>query len=219
MPAPHAPSHVPPPAVAERHLRLVVLALLAATVIGGIVLWPRGAGPDPINAEGLYEVDATVDRVEIGPCPSVEVQTANSGCQLVDLTVTSGITKGERAYLEARDIDFAIPKLAAGDKLVLRYAPSAPEPYQYYFFDFQRETPMVALAAMFVLVVVLIGRALGARALVGLVVSLGVILWFVLPSLLRANNALGVALVGTVAIAFIALYLAHGFTPATTVGW
>jgi len=38
-----------------------------------------------------------------------------------------------------------------------------------------------------------------------------------LPSLLRGNNAVAVALVGASAIAFIALYLAHGVNVATTV--
>ena len=54
-------------------------------------------------------------------------------------------------------------------------------------------------------------------ALAGLVASLAAILIFLLPSLLRGNPALPVALVGSFLIAYIALYLAHGVSPNTTV--
>jgi uncharacterized membrane protein len=213
----HDHSHHLPAANARRHLLLVVIAVAIAAVVGTVVLWPRGAGPDRISSEGFFEVDATVDGVTRDRCPSVQLPSADTICQIVTFTVTDGVTKGERASFEARDIDYVVPELHPGDRLVLRYTPTAPTPYQYYFWDFQRDTPMLVLAAMFMIVVVLIGRALGLRALIGLVLSLGVVLWFTLPSLLRANNALGVALVSTTVIAFVALYLAHGFRPATTV--
>jgi uncharacterized membrane protein len=55
------------------------------------------------------------------------------------------------------------------------------------------------------------------RALLGLVASGAVLLAFVVPALLRDSSALPVALTGATAIAFIALYLAHGFRLGTTV--
>jgi uncharacterized membrane protein len=213
----HDHSHHLPAASARSHLRLVVLAVAVAAIVGAIVLWPRGAGPDRISNEGFYEVDATVDLVTRDRCPSIELPSADTMCQIVTFTVTDGITKGERASFEVRDIDYVVPDLHPGDELVLRYTPTAPAPYRYYFWDFQRDAPMLVLAAMFMIVVVSIGRGLGLRALIGLVLSLGVVLWFTLPSLLRANNALGVALVSTTLIAFAALYLAHGFRASTTV--
>jgi uncharacterized membrane protein len=44
-----------------------------------------------------------------------------------------------------------------------------------------------------------------------------VLVWFVLPAVLDGRNPLAVAVVGSAAIAFLALYLAHGFTTMTTV--
>lgn len=204
-------------APAWRHLRALVIAIAVATLLAGAMLWPRGQGPDSIKAVGIVEVDATVDTVDNGRCPSVEVQGADTDCQLITATVTGGPTKGEPAYLETRAIDFDVPALHVGDRVVLRYTASAPAPYQYTFSDFQRSTPLWTLAAIFAIVVLAIGRGLGARALLGLMASLAVIVMFALPSLLRANNALAVALVTTVAIAFIALYVAHGINSATTV--
>jgi uncharacterized membrane protein len=59
--------------------------------------------------------------------------------------------------------------------------------------------------ALFVVVVLVVGRMKGLRALAGLVASLGVLLVFVLPALLRGSNAAAVALVAVVVVAFLAL--------------
>jgi uncharacterized membrane protein len=200
----------------RRRLGLLVIAIGVAAGIGLVLLWPRGTAPS-LGSNGLTEVNATVDTVDHGRCPSIEVQGADTDCQLVYADVTSGPTKGDRAYLELRDIDFSIPNLSPGDHVVLRYSADAPAPFNYYFWDFQRSHALWALAALFAVVVVVVGRGRGVRALLGLIASLGVIVWFLLPSLLRANDALLVALVATVTVAIIALYLAHGVNTATTI--
>jgi uncharacterized membrane protein len=66
-------------------------------------------------------------------------------------------------------------------------------------------------------VVVAFGRWQGVRALAGLVATGLVLVAFLVPALLRAESTLLVALSATVVIAFVALYLAHGVKPATTV--
>jgi uncharacterized membrane protein len=200
----------------RRRLGILVIAIAVAAGIGLVLLWPRGSAP-VIDSSGVLEVNATVDSVDHGRCPSVEVAGADTDCQLVYADVTSGPTKGERAYLELRDIDFSIPNLSSDDHVVLRYSPDAPSPFNYYFWDFQRSGSLWGLAGLFAVVVVIVGRGRGLRALLGLVASLGIIVWFLLPSLLRANDALLVALVATVAVAIIALYLAHGVNTATTI--
>jgi uncharacterized membrane protein len=55
------------------------------------------------------------------------------------------------------------------------------------------------------------------RALVGLALSLGVLVLFVVPALLRDSPAVLVALVGTLAVAYIAIYLAHGINISSTI--
>jgi uncharacterized membrane protein len=71
--------------------------------------------------------------------------------------------------------------------------------------------------ALFAVAVVALGRRSGLFALVGVVLSLGVLLVFVFPALLRGSAPIAVALVGTSVIAFGVLYLAHGVNERTTV--
>jgi uncharacterized membrane protein len=75
---------------------------------------------------------------------------------------------------------------------------------------------MLWLAGLFVAAVVLLGRWRGLLALVGLAFSLLLLVRFVLPSILEGNDPVAVALVGSAAIMFVALYLAHGFNVRTT---
>jgi uncharacterized membrane protein len=219
MPEPHSHLHrskARVPAQLRRRLTiaLALIALLAAA--GMLILWPRGE-IDTVGSDGLREVDATVIEVDRGRCPSVEIPDADTDCQLVRARVTSGPTSGDVAYLELRDIDFSIPSLEVGDKVVLRYAADAPAPFNYTFWDFQRAPSMWLLAGLFAFVVVVVSRSKGVKALVGLLASLVVVIAFVLPSLLRDNNALAVALCGTTVIAFLVLHLAHGFNTATSI--
>jgi uncharacterized membrane protein len=89
--------------------------------------------------------------------------------------------------------------------------------YTYVFYEFRRGTPMLLLLLLFVTAVLLLGRWRGLGALAGLMASLGVIIFFALPSLLDGNSAMSVALVTASVIAFFALFLAHGFGIATAV--
>jgi uncharacterized membrane protein len=85
----------------------------------------------------------------------------------------------------------------------------------YSFSDFERGRPLVLLAVVFALLVIAGGRLRGARALVGLVVSLAIVLVFIVPSIVEGNSALEVALIGSLAIMLTTISLAHGLGAKT----
>jgi uncharacterized membrane protein len=86
----------------------------------------------------------------------------------------------------------------------------------YAFQDFARGTPIVVLAVAFVVVVGLVARVRGLAAVLGLAFAFFVLLTFMLPALLAGESPTWVSLVGSVAIMFVVLYLAHGFSVRTT---
>ena len=108
-------------------------------------------------------------------------------------------------------------QFAQGDKVVLSYTEEAEHDFRYAFADRQRKPVLFWLAAAFAAVVVLLGRLRGFAALAGLAASAAVLLSFVLPAILDGRSPVLVAVVGSSAIAFLALYLAHGLRPSTTV--
>jgi uncharacterized membrane protein len=87
---------------------------------------------------------------------------------------------------------------------------------QYFFLDYQRGLPLVALAVVFAAMTVLLSRWRGLAALGGLAISLVVLVRFVIPAILEGSNPLLVATVGSAAIMLTTLYLAHGVNARTT---
>jgi uncharacterized membrane protein len=101
--------------------------------------------------------------------------------------------------------------------VVLLDVASSPQRYRYSFADVQRGSSLLWLAAVFVLVVVVVGRWQGVRSLLGLAAGGAVLVAFLVPALLRDRPAVPVILAATAAMAFVALYLAHGANLGTTV--
>jgi uncharacterized membrane protein len=201
----------------RRGLLAVVAVAAALAVLGMVVWWPRGPAPE-LNAGVRFEyVDATVTSIELGRCTSIEVPDAFTDCQTVTAQVTSGETDGSVASFRIYETEIDKPELEVGDGVVLQRNPQVDPSIAYAFLDYQRSPPLLLLTALFVVVVVLLGRLAGLRALMGIVVSFAVIFLFLLPSLLRGNPALPVAMAATVGIAVVVLYLAHGVRPTTTV--
>lgn len=200
------------PAV-ERSLKVAVLVCAALTLVGLVLLWPSGdrssldpavLGADPVEAR----VQSTVEQ----PCS----YDALLPCVLVTIGVTSGDTSGEVFTIE-QSLGGAGRPLTAGDDILVLADRASDGTMIYSFYEHQRSTPMLLLVLLFATVIVVFGRWKGVGALAGLTMSLAVIVVFVLPSLLDGNNAVLVALVGTSLIAFVALYLAHGLHPTTSV--
>jgi uncharacterized membrane protein len=104
-----------------------------------------------------------------------------------------------------------------GDSVQLaRFKAQAGLPSSYAFVDFTRGFPMVVLAVAFAVLVVVVARWRGLAALVGLALSFAVLIRFMIPALLSGEDPVAVGLVGSAAIMFVLLYLAHGISIRTT---
>ena len=107
-----------------------------------------------------------------------------------------------------------MPDFSVGDAIVLGYEDST----DYYFYaDRDRRPVLLWLAGLFAVVVVAFGRIRGVLALTAMAATLVILVGFVAPSVLDGNDPLLVSVVAASAIAFISLYLTHGFSPTTTV--
>lgn len=203
-------------AVLDRVLVAVVGTIAVATLIGLAVLWPRDGLPKLSDTGVLPYVEATVLSEAVVDCADPE-EGLPTECRRYRVRITSGATAGETATFLVSAIDFSVPEIAAGDRVVLRYNELAPPEFTYTFAEFARSTPLLGLFVVFVAVVVGFGRWKGVRALVGLAISASVVMLFLLPALLDDRNSTAAALVATSVVAFSALYIAHGVTRATTV--
>lgn len=81
----------------------------------------------------------------------------------------------------------------------------------FYVVDFVRSGYLYILFAIFVIVVLLVGRFKGFKALISLLISFAVIIKFILPQILNGHDPFLISLIGGVVILGVIIYLTEGF--------
>ncbi|MDR1768957.1 MAG: YibE/F family protein [Propionibacteriaceae bacterium] len=206
----HTHSHSDGPAPASRGVKLVLAVVMAAlfalTVAGLVWLWPApGQTPDkrPWLDEGAQLVSGTLVSVDLERADGQLNVRLDSG-----QTVVAQASPGVPAET-----------MRPGESLQLIHFDAGANPVagaDYVFFDYHREWPMIAIAALFVLAVFAVARLKGLLALVGLGGALAMVWLFTLPALTAGKNPLLVALATAGAVLFIVIYLAHGVSVKST---
>jgi uncharacterized membrane protein len=192
---------------------VLVACLLLGTVGGMVVLWPDGSSNAELDA-GLRPptFDAEVVALEPLPCRSPEAKD----CKRVQAKLSGGPDQGRVIGFSAGE-STADPDFAEGDRVRLAKndlpegSPPGADPYS--FSDYDRRLPMLWLLGGFAAVVILAGRLRGLLSLVGLGVSIAVISMFIVPAILDGRSPLATALVGSMAVMFATMGLAHGVGP------
>jgi uncharacterized membrane protein len=191
-------------------LLLSLLALTAvATLIGVGVLWPSGERPTtPYSADGVTYPHGEVLRVgEACPVVTEESTEFPEVCDDVDVRLDDDAG----AVTDLRVRPGVVEALQVGDRVTLVAIPQeGTDVPNYGWVGVDRKPPLGWLALAFLLAVALIARVRGLLAILGLVIAGLVIGYFMLPALLAGESGLAVALVGSTAIMFVVLYLAHG---------
>jgi uncharacterized membrane protein len=205
-----------PAAPAGRRVRVLLAALLVpcalATVVGLVLLWPRGDLPH--STQRVQQTfDAEVVAAQAADCSP---GSRDGGCAGLTLHMTGGPLPG-RDLVQIVPVEPSTPRFAVGDPVRVAYSGGDPtDPGSYQVVDFQRGGALIWLGAAFAVAVLLLGRWRGLAALVALGLSLLVLVVFVLPAILAGSSPVTVAVVGASVIMFAVLYLTHGLSARTS---
>ena len=153
------------------------------------------------------------------------LQSAPEGTRWVSITITEvaqdgsamAVINGDPAARELPVLTFGDPTLhlKVGDRARAMDMGDG----TLGFSDFERGSPMLILAILYVALVLVVARWRGLGALVGLVAAFGIVIFFTVPALFGGGPPLLVALVtGSGALAVL-LYVAHGFNARTTTAY
>jgi uncharacterized membrane protein len=198
---------------------LLLVPIGLATVVGLLVLWPSG---EPSRAQqgaaaalppGTTWHDARIVSVETFDCgidPAVPQTCANAVVEVLD-----GPGEGDFVQVELPP-EVVAAGVSEGETLVVTRDAGAEGGAAYNFADYERDLPIIVLALIFAVVVGAVARLRGLASLAGLAFAFFILLQFVLPGLLSEESPTLVSLVGSAAIMFVVLYLAHGFSARTT---
>jgi uncharacterized membrane protein len=135
---------------------------------------------------------------------TVKVELLNGPHKETQIEVQYGGLKGDQ-------------KLKEGEKVFIQAPNGTDDPKQFYIFERYRLSSLYWLAAFFILVTIFFARWRGFTSLLGLGVSISVLALYVVPQILAGKNPLIVTLIGSLLVATIALYLAHGFNRRTSI--
>jgi uncharacterized membrane protein len=200
-------------------MMLLLVPVGLATIIGLIVLWPSG---EPTRAEQGAQAAmppgttfpegeiVSLETIECGVDPTVPQTCATAVVEVLDEPDAGNFVRVELPP------EVVAGGVEEGDTLVLTRDAGAEGGPAYGFFDYERDLPIIMLAVFFAVVVVGVARLRGLASLFGLAFAFFVLLQFVLPGLLSESSPTLVSLVGSAAIMFVVLYLAHGFSARTT---
>ncbi|GGK52639.1 YibE/F family protein [Nocardia camponoti] len=231
----HHHDHSGPIAISASAAKVVVGLLVAVGVIVLIAtawLWPgdqKVEVPLPLQtiSGGAWETEAgTVVSQDVGACGSpsngkvfadkpLAPRVAAYDCQRSIIDIRSGPDKGKRTLFEIAPGP-GQPDLSAGDSIRMVRASDPGGQTMYGFEDFARGLPLSLIVAAFVIVICIVARWRGFRAVVGLLFAFLVLVKFLLPALLDGKPAIPVALVSGALILYVVLYLAHGVNLRTS---
>ncbi len=192
---------------------LVLVALACAAATAGVVwLWPATTpGADaPVAGDGVTVHDGTLTAIE--QLEDSDIAGLAPGARTLQLTAL--LSDGREVGFEM--VDETGDTFAVGQRVRVAEAESPDGGTTFYVNDIQRGRPLLVLAAVFLFVVLAFGRWQGVRALIGLALTLGVVVRYVVPAVLTGRDPVLVAMSAAVVIMVVTLYLTHGLRRKTT---
>ncbi|WP_339016969.1 YibE/F family protein [Corynebacterium hesseae] len=201
------------------------LSLSALITLAGLFLLRPTTPPSEHTSADFFatyalnqpQVTGTVDRIDHHLCsdphagrafdeaPLIPAASEDTSCTRALIDLTSGEDTGRKTQLIFHGLA-SDPILNQGDEIVLSHSADG----TYAFADFQRSGNLALWAIIAALVTVGFAAWHGLRALLGLVISLAIVFFYLIPSLIEGHSALPLALVTCAAILFLAVPLVHG---------
>lgn len=138
--------------------------------------------------------------------------------QVVQVQILDGADKGKKVEVEQGGLVEITPQqlLKPGESIVLLKSVSK-ERTNYTMLDRYRLDGMIPILVGFFLLVIFIAGKKGFGSILGLIISLGIILLFIVPQVLKGNDPVFITIIGSLLIMLITMYLAHGISKKISV--
>jgi uncharacterized membrane protein len=194
----------------RRALTGLVVAMAVGTLAAMVVLWPTGRVPhlkhplapsDSAHVLALRSASCSAGSVTRCRQMIVSVEHRRVSVDLGPAAAAPQLSVGERVRVSRE----RVPGMTAGQAGSVVWE----------FVDVDRHVSLLWLAGVAVALAVVVLRWRGLLAALGVAISLGLVVWFLIPALLAGEPALPVALVTSLAVMFVTLVLTSGVGPQT----
>ena len=183
--------------------------LAAFAIVFAILVALVGVAPRAFHVAARQPSGATQDGIVVRIVEEHETQT-DRGVQrtrTLEVAVGGRVVNVEESTV-AGEVSLVPPK--AGDGVLVQSSPGPNGEEIHYIVDHLRTRTLWLLTAVFVGLVLFVGRWYGVRSLLGLAVTYLLLMRFIIPAILSGYSPLLVSLIGGVGIMASTLALAHG---------
>ncbi len=173
----------------------------------------------------LFAQELIQDKVEIVKAQVVEVvsqekkEVPGTDVQSVYQTLKIEILEGEKeGEIITMENDFLV--LEKGDRFFLRITIDGMSGKETYFVsDLDRRGVILGFIALFIAIVIIFSGKQGLRSILSLAGSFFVILYVLVPTLLKGYPPVPTSIAIAAIILFLAIFLTHGFNRESTVAF
>lgn len=145
--------------------------------------------------------------------PNTHVKVKNTS-----ILISSGDLKGRKFIVQ----DNSIPTsheitYKPGDKVIVTYTKGPGGSEMVYITDVARQTPLLFLVFIFLILILVVGRWQGLSSLIGMSISFLIIGEFIVPNILLGNDPLLITFFGALLIIPLTYFISHGLNKKTSI--
>jgi uncharacterized membrane protein len=195
---------------------VILFAFLLNTLLPGSI-WPQLPGGDGQASLGFGSDAVKGEIKEILDQGQVQLGDVQQEYQVLSVEILEGDLQGVELTVEygKQQIRPAGLYLKPGDRVFLNISKDQDNTLRTRFLDFERTGPLLALFCTFVLFSVLISGWKGVRGLLGMGISIGVIILYIIPQILDGKDPVLISVSGAFFLLAATLYLVYGWTLKT----
>jgi len=201
---------------------LLAVIMIAAVVVLSLVAAPliRNAFQSQQDTTDVgYSSDTVRARViSIAEEGQVDYNGMPQTYQVAEVEIMEGEFQNARVFMDFGRTQIMPDDyvLAVGDEILVSVGVSlVNQTTDAYFIDFVRGRAILLIFVLFVVVAFLVGRWTGLRSLLGMLIGLGVIVFFIIPQIAGGANPVLVSIIGSIIFLGLSLYLVYGWKPMT----
>lgn len=181
--------------------KVISIIILVLILVNSVVL-----------AEDMQSVVEKAVVLEAGDAEESEDLYEGIRLQRVKLKITSGNHKGEIIDIENHLSDneaynFFVKK---GDKILVVIEELQDGDYEVYIADYERANYIIYLVILFAILILIIGKIKGLKAIISLVLTIGSVFYVLLPQILKGANPIPISVLISIGVTIITIFLVSG---------
>ncbi len=152
------------------------------------------------------------------PDSRYEAEITSLNQNKIEVALINGDFKGQKYPVSLFDVkQIENQNLRIGDRVIVVLTQNQDGVKSAMIQDHVRRMPLLILFALFITIVIVIGRLKGALSIVAMAGSFFIIVRMVIPQIMIGNDPILIALLGSFFIIPLTFYISHGLQKRTTI--